>query len=258
MGQKKENAVTTLRSGVQTLGRGFAALILLAAALSATAQESLRDKLSAAIETASGNELKIVGLKRTVLSTIFEVQLNTGEILYSDISGDYIFAGDMYKTSPAGLVNLSASTRQGSNLESLNAVAESEMIIFEPAETKATLTVFTDVDCGYCRKLHGEIEQLLSYGIRVRYLAYPRGGEQSPALDKMVSVWCSDDRHKAFNQAKNGQNLPARDCDTPVLEHYQLGNQFGVNGTPALVFPDGRLIPGYIEAERLAGMLGVL
>jgi thiol:disulfide interchange protein DsbC len=164
----------------------------------------------------------------------------------------------MYRTSPSGLVNLSATSRQGTNLEKLNKIAESEMIIFEPEETKATLTVFTDVDCTYCRKLHGELDQLLAYGIRVRYLAYPRGGADSPAFPKMVSVWCSSDRHKSFNQAKNGQNLPAADCETPILDHYALGNEFGVNGTPALVFPDGRLVPGYIEATRLAAMLGVL
>ncbi len=222
-----------------------------------SAQQSLRDKLSAAIETASGNQLKITALKKTVLPTIYEVQLSTGEILYSDISGDYLFAGDMYRTSPSGLVNLSATSRQGTNLEKLNKIAESEMIIFEPEETKATLTVFTDVDCTYCRKLHGELDQLLAYGIRVRYLAYPRGAD-SPAFPKMVSVWCSSDRHKSFNQAKNGQNLPAADCETPILDHYALGNEFGVNGTPALVFPDGRLVPGYIEATRLAAMLGVL
>ncbi len=236
----------------------IAAVLLISAAFTANAQQSLRDKLAVAIEVASANELKIVQIKKTNLPTIFEVQLNTGEILYSDISGDYLFAGDMYQTSPSGLINLSASTRHGSTLEALSAVPESEMIIFEPKEVKATLTVFTDVDCTYCRKLHSEIDQILEYGIRVRYLAYPRGGQQSPALNKMISVWCSDDRVKALSQAKNDQNLPTRTCDNPVLKHYQLGNQFGVNGTPALVFPDGRLVPGYIEAERLAGMLGVL
>ena len=247
-------SVFSIRRVVATLLSVF----LLVVASGASGQQSLREKLAAAIETASGNQLEIVNLKKTVLPTIYEVQLNTGEILYSDISGDYLFAGDMYRTSPSGLVNLSASTRQSSNTEALSAVPESEMIIFEPKEVKATLTVFTDVDCTYCRKLHGELDQLLDYGIRVRYLAYPRGGANAESYAKMVSVWCSEDRHKAFNQAKNGQNLPEKACDTPILNHYALGNQFGVNGTPALVFPDGRLVPGYIEAARLAGMLGVL
>ena len=172
------------------------------------AQQSLRDKLSAAIETASGNQLKIINLKKTVLPTIYEVQLSTGEILYSDISGDYLFAGDMYRTSSTGLINLSATSRQGANLEKLNQIAESEMIIFEPEEVKATLTVFTDVDCTYCRKLHGELDQLLAYGIRVRYLAYPRGGADSPAFPKMVSVWCSSAATSHLIRRRTGKTYP--------------------------------------------------
>ena len=131
------------------------------------------------------------------------------------------------------------------------------MIIFEPEEIKASITVFTDVDCTYCRKLHSEIEKILEYGIKVRYLAYPRGGESADAYEKMISVWCSDNREKSFEQAKNGQNIPGKKCSTPILEHYALGNEFGVNGTPAIVFPDGQLIPGYIEASRLAAMLKI-
>ena len=70
-------------------------------------------------------------------------------------------------------------------------------------------------------------------------------------------MWCSEDRHRSLTQAKNGQNLPVRECETPVLEHYNLGNRLGIQGTPALIFPDGRLIPGYMEAQRLAAMLGI-
>jgi thiol:disulfide interchange protein DsbC len=114
-------SVFSIRRVVATLLSVF----LLVVASGASGQQSLREKLAAAIETASGNQLEIVNLKKTVLPTIYEVQLNTGEILYSDISGDYLFAGDMYRTSPSGLVNLSASTRQGSNTEALSAVPES-------------------------------------------------------------------------------------------------------------------------------------
>lgn len=219
--------------------------------------QSLRGKLEQAIEVASGGQLKIQSVKATQLSTIYEVQLNTGEILYSDIAGDYLFAGDMYRTSASGLINVSSSARQSRVIERLAAVPESEMIIFEPEEIKASITVFTDVDCTYCRKLHSEIEKILEYGIKVRYLAYPRGGESADAYEKMISVWCSDNREKSFEQAKNGQNIPGKKCSTPILEHYALGNEFGVNGTPAIVFPDGQLIPGYIEASRLAAMLKI-
>jgi thiol:disulfide interchange protein DsbC len=220
--------------------------------------QSLREKLSAAIETASQNQLQIVAITKTPLSNIYRVELSTGEMLYADAAGDYLFAGDMYKTSAAGLMNLSAGTRSNRTVEIIAAVPEEEMIIFAPeTETLATITVFTDVDCTYCRKLHGDIDELLARGVKVRYMAYPRGGVNADSYDKMISVWCSDDRHKSFSQAKNGQNLPARDCDTPVLKHYAMGNQLGITGTPALIMPDGTLVPGYMDVDRLTAMLNL-
>ncbi len=236
--------------------------VLLATVTASQAQnpgddQSLRGKLSQAIEAASQNQLEILGVTATPLSSIYEVELNTGEILYSDISGDYLFAGDMYKTSNAGLLNLSAGKRQQRNLNKLAAVSEDEMIIFTPDEINASITVFTDVDCTYCRKLHGDLDDLLNLGIQVRYMAYPRGGADATSYSKMISVWCSDDRKKSLTQAKNGQNLPERDCETPILEHHALGNEFGISGTPALIFPDGRVIPGYMDSERLAAMLKI-
>lgn len=244
--------------------RAFGGIFLLGAALLLFAHnaigqnESLRDRLNQSIVAASGNQLEILNIKPTPIATIYEVELNTGELLYSDASGQYLFAGDMYRATPDGLLNLSAATRQQAVLRKLADVPDGETIIFEPeGEVKATVSVFTDVDCGYCRQLHGEREQMLDYGIRLRYLAYPRGGENAESYDKMISVWCSDDRHRSLTQAKNGQNLPERDCDSPVLAHYNLGNELGIQGTPALVFPDGRLIPGYLEAPRMAAMLGI-
>lgn len=220
--------------------------------------QSLRDKLSAAIETASGNQLQIQEITATPLNNIYRVELNTGEMLYADAAGDYLFAGDMYKTSAAGLVNLSTGARTGRAQELISAVPEQEMIIFTPeTETLATLTVFTDVDCTYCRKLHGDKDELLAAGIKLRYLAYPRGGIQADSYEKMVSVWCSDDRNKSFTQAKNGQNIPAQECETPVLKHHAIGNQLGITGTPALVLPDGTVVPGYMDVARLTQMLNL-
>jgi len=236
-------------------------VLLVLASIFTTAQaqqpQSLHEKLTQAIEVASQNQLQIIGVVATPLSNIYEVELNTGEILYSDISGDYLFAGDMYQTSVAGLMNLSAGKRDLRNLDKIAAVPEDQMIIYTPDEIKASITVFTDVDCTYCRALHKDLDSLLEMGIQVRYMAYPRGGENADSYEKMISVWCSDDRHKSLTQAKNGQNLPAADCDTPVLAHYELGNELGISGTPALFFPDGKLIPGYIEPERLAAMLKI-
>lgn len=248
----------TLQRVIAVLGLAMLALtVSTSQAQSSGEPESLRAKLSQSIEVASQNQLQIISIEETPLSNIYEVELSTGEILYSDISGDYLFAGDMYETSATGLMNLSADKRQMRNLDKLAAVPEEQMIIFTPDEIKASITVFTDVDCTYCRALHRDLDTLLSLGIQVRYMAYPRGGENAESFSKMISVWCSDDRHKSLTQAKNGQNLPERECENPVLAHYELGNEFGITGTPALVFPDGRVIPGYLDPERLSAMLNV-
>ena len=234
-------------------------LVLVASTFTALAQQpqSLREKLAVAIEVASQNQLEIVSLNATALPNIYEVELNTGEVLYSDISGDYLFAGDMYQTTAEGLLNLSANKRQERNSDKIAQIPEEEMIIFTPEVVKATITVFTDVDCTYCRAFHRDLEKLMAACIEVRYMAYPRGGENAESYTKMISVWCSDDRAKALTQAKNGQDLPERNCDSPILAHYKLGNELGISGTPALVFPDGRVIPGYLETERLVEMLNI-
>ena len=130
------------------------------------------------------------------------------------------------------------------------------MIIFPAVgESRATLTVFTDVDCPYCRQLHGEIEALNGYGITVRYLAFPRTGLNTDIHAKMISTWCAADRKAMFTVAKRGGEVPAADCENPVAEQFLLGQELGVTGTPALVFEDGTLLPGYIPADTLADYL---
>lgn len=218
--------------------------------------QELISKLKQSLEVSSQGQLQILAIKDTPLTGIFEIELNTGELLYSDVTGSYLFAGDMYQTTASGLMNLSSETRQIRTKEKIANISEDEMIIYTPeVDVKATLTVFTDVDCTYCRALHKDVEELLEQGIEIRYLAYPRGGEAADSYEKMISVWCSGDRHKSLTQAKNGQNLPERECETPILDHYQLGNEIGISGTPALIFPDGRLIPGYMDVDRLVALL---
>lgn len=221
-------------------------------------ETSLRDTINTSLGAASQGQLRVESLRETPMANVVEVILSSGEILFSDKSGRFMIAGEMYMTRPDGLVNLTAETRKGQVRELLAGVPEEQMVIFEPeGDVKATISVFTDVDCTYCRRLHHDVEAINASGIRVRYLAYPRGGLESTAYPKMISVWCSDDRQRAITQAKNGQNLPARDCQNPVLNHHSLGNRIGITGTPAIVLPDGTLIPGYMDVDRLtATVLG--
>jgi thiol:disulfide interchange protein DsbC len=216
---------------------------------------ALSEKLSRTMAAASQNQLHVVAIRETAMPGLLEVELNTGELLFSDRTGDFLVTGDLFRTSDRGLINLSAEARKLKVVEMIAAVPEEEMIIYRPDEVKASITVFTDADCTFCRKLHGDLEQILDAGIEVRYLAFPRGGPASTVYPKMISIWCSEDRNKVMTQAKNGQNIPERECDNPVLEHFELGNRVGISGTPAVVLEDGSVVPGYLDVERLRALV---
>jgi thiol:disulfide interchange protein DsbC len=214
--------------------------------------QSLRDKLNRSLGGASQGQLQVIGIRETPMAGLLEVELSSGEVLFTDRAGDFLLTGDFFQATADGLVNLSNETRKLKIVAMIAAVPQEEMIIYRPEVVKESITVFTDADCTFCRKLHGDIEEILERGIEVRYLAFPRGGAASEVFPKMISIWCSDDRQKALTQAKNGQNLPERECNSPVLKHYELGNQVGISGTPALVLKDGTVIPGYLDVERLS------
>ncbi|MDW8478922.1 MAG: thioredoxin fold domain-containing protein [Xanthomonadales bacterium] len=124
-------------------------------------------------------------------------------------------------------------------------------IVFAPKERKRTLTVFTDIDCGYCRRMHQHMAEYNAAGIAIEYLFFPRAGIGSPSYEKAVSVWCSSDPRDALTRAKAGEEIPARSCDNPVLEDFELGKRIGINGTPAVITEDGVLIGGYLTPEQM-------
>ena len=174
-------------------------------------------------------------------------------LFYVSEDGKYLMQGELYDIDAR--VNLTELAETEIRLAAMQEITEDEMIIFEPKEAKHTITVFTDIDCGYCRKLHGEMEAYNDKGIRVRYLFYPRSGPNSPSFDKAVSVWCADDRNQAMTDAKTGKPVEPRTCDNPVADHYALGGTMGVRGTPAIILEDGEMLPGYVPADRLSKAL---
>jgi thiol:disulfide interchange protein DsbC len=186
------------------------------------------------------------------------IELTGGTMLYASEDGRFLFAGDLYEMRDEGLVNLADARRNVLRRELMAAVPDSEMAIFPATGTrKAAIAVFTDVDCGFCRKLHLEVPDLNARGIEVRYLAFPRQGIDSEAYLKLVSAWCSADRNDAITRLKRGETIPVKTCKNPVERQYALGHQVGVEGTPAIVFEDGSLHPGYSPAADLAKRLGL-
>ena len=203
--------------------------------------------------------LSVVAIEPAEMEGMYAVELNTGELLYSDAKGEYFMLGQLFRLSDQeGFVNLTEGKRKQQRLDQIAKIEEKDMIVF-PAEGthKATVTVFTDVDCGYCRKLHKEVPTLNKMGIQVNYLAFPRAGVGSRTYNVMESIWCAapDQRNAMMTKAKSGQQVEAKSCDSPVAQQMMLGQSVGVTGTPALVFEDGTLMPGYLPAAQLARAL---
>ena len=174
-------------------------------------------------------------------------------VLYITNDGKYLFQGSLIDI--ATRTNLSEERRKDVRIAAINDFGEDRMIIFPAEKPRHTITVFTDIDCGYCRKLHNEIDQYNDKGITVRYLMFPRSGPNSPSYDKAVSVWCEKDRRQALTDAKAGKVLPKASCENPIKKEYELGSMIGIRGTPAIILEDGEMLPGYIPADRLVKAL---
>ena len=205
-------------------------------------------------------ELPVVEIRQSELSGFFEVEVRGGTVLYMDSGADFFFAGDLYYVQPGGLINATEQARANKRRQLLDTLDEKDMVVFAPAakQLRATITVFTDIDCGYCRRMHLEVPELNRLGIAVRYLAYPRAGPGSASWDKAVAAWCADKPGVALSLAKAGKDIAMKTCANPVAEQYAMGGDFGVSGTPAVIYEDGTLQHGYLPAARLAQRLGIM
>jgi thiol:disulfide interchange protein DsbC len=176
--------------------------------------------------------------------------------VYASADGKYLFQGNFIEIDTRA--NLTDQAKSGIRKDLLVGLDDSKQISYSPEEPVHNLLVFTDIDCGYCRKLHNQMAEYNEEGIAIHYLAFPRAGIGSHAYDKAVSVWCADDPQTALTDAKNNIEPVEMKCDNPVAEQYQLGLQIGVTGTPALVTEDGLLIPGYVPPNQLRARLDAL
>lgn len=202
-----------------------------------------------------------IPIERVTLSPlpgIYQLEITGGTVFYGTADGKYLFAGDLYELGEDDLINLAEQDRIGKRQELMATVDVDDMVVFPAGgERKAVINVFTDVDCGYCRKLHNEVPELNAMGVEVRYLAYPRAGIGSESYTKIVSAWCSEDPNEAITALKSGETIPDSNCANPVAAQYELGHAVGVSGTPAIVLEDGRLLPGYMPAAALAETIGI-
>ncbi len=235
----------------------FSAFTLVArasAAVPANVEETLRKMLES-----PANGLKVASIEASEIVGMYAVQFQEGPLVYANASGQFFIVGDLFTVGPAGYVNLAEKRRDGMRAEEMAAVDAGDMIIF-PAEgeTRSHISIFTDITCFYCQKLHREVPELNKRGVEVRYLAYPRAGMESEGYRKLATAWCADNPPLILTRLKNGEAMPDNVCtDTPIAGQYQLGQALGVRGTPAIITESGQMIPGYQSVDELMVSLGL-
>jgi thiol:disulfide interchange protein DsbC len=221
-------------------------------------EEAQLAKLRTALEV-PGTGLKVSSAHSSEIPGLYEVQFNEGPLVYSTLQGEFFIVGDLYTVTQQGFVNLTDKRRDGVRKEKLAKVKLDDMIVFSPeGKARAYISVFFDDTCYYCQKLHKEVPQLNKNGVEVRYLAYPRAGVNSDAFKQLASAWCADNKQETLTRLTNKQSVALNVCkDNPVAAQYELGQQLGVQGTPAIITESGQLIPGYQSAEELMVTLGL-
>lgn len=234
-----------------TIARSFAAASLLVLAASVQAAdvdsqlESVRAKVSAMFDMIDPENVN-----PSPIGGWFTIQKGS-VVAYISADGRYLLQGDLIDLDLQ--VNLSEQSRTDARRKLVGGLKDDESILFSPAEVKHSVTVFTDVDCTYCRKLHAQIDDYMDRGIAIRYVLYPRNGPASRAWSTSEDVLCSRDRNAALTAAKLDREFETSKCDTSMLtRHFTLGQDIGLNGTPAIVFEDGTMVAGYLAPAALS------
>ncbi len=218
---------------------------------SAVAEESDLDEVRTALAKLAPG-LEPDSINPSSLEGMYEVVFGL-DVFYISADGRYLLNGSLVDIK-AGK-NLTEDKRAEGRLGLISSIDESNMIIFSPEEVKHSVTVFTDIDCMYCRRMHTEIEDLNERGIEVRYLFFPRAGLNSKSYKKAVSVWCAENQQEALTQAKLGKPVAEKTCDNPIDEHMALVKKLGLTGTPASLLANGQVVPGYLPVERYEKVL---
>jgi thiol:disulfide interchange protein DsbC len=198
-------------------------------------------------------DVKVEDVVPSPIPGLFEIRSGT-DVGYVSTDGRFYVDGDIFDMQTKD--NLTESRREEGRLQMLSKVSDADAIVFSPqGPVRHTLTVFTDVDCPYCRRMHSEMAELNRLGIRVRYLMFPRSGPDTDSWHKAEAVWCSADRRDALTRAKKGEAVKAPACKAPIAEQYALGREMGIRGTPAIITETGEYVDHYVPAAQLSEYL---
>jgi thiol:disulfide interchange protein DsbC len=206
------------------------------------------------------SDMSVQSIKKSEIDGLYVVDIGDLQPIYASKDGNFFLYGELYAVKNGSLEN---TTKHEVNLKRKNilgnALSAKDFITFKAQDEKHVVTVFTDVDCGYCRKFHSEIVEFNAQGITVNYVAFPRSGLESDSFSKIVGAWCSNDPKQTITELKQGLDPELLFCqDHPVEKHYILGQRIGITGTPAIITSSGELLPGYVPPLELLKRLNVL
>ncbi len=223
------------------------ATVLVGAGIAGAAEDGL-DKVRAEL-TARFPQIEPESIKEGPIPGFYEIRQGV-LVAYVTGEGRYLLQGEIIDLETD--TNITAAAMNTERLKLVEGLSDDEAIVFSPEKPTHTVYVFTDIDCGFCRKLHREIDQYNEKGISVHYLLYPRGGPGAASWTKAEKVWCADDRNDALTRAKNDQPFETQECDASIVSrHFAMGRDVGLRGTPAIVTETGELVSGYMPPAQL-------
>ena len=229
----------------------FKSAVLVLSLLSACGVLADEDQITKAIAKAMPS-IKVDSVRPSEVKGLYEITVGAN-IFYTSEDGKYLIQGKIFDL--AARKDITEAKLAEARIAAIHKLGEERMITFNAKIKKYDVYVFTDIDCGYCRKFHSEIDQYLAEGISVHYIFFPRAGKDSDSYKKAVSVWCAKDRNAALTAAKKGDNLKTATCANPVDQQMALGLEVGVRGTPMIVSSKGVAFPGYLPPKQLAEAL---
>ena len=232
---------------MNTLLRIFTLFVTISAATQVSADDIAELKASLA-KTLPQYEASYI--EKTPVEGIYQVIIG-GQVIYMTKDARYMIDGNLIDLSTKK--NYTEDAMSGIRLSQIEKLGEDKMVVYTPETIKHTITVVTDIDCPYCRRLHNEMDQYMAGGVQVRYIFMPLKGKGD--FRTTVSVWCAKDRNEALDMAKAGAELEAKDCENPIDEHLSVSRNLGVRGTPAIILQNGNMLPGYVPASKLIAEL---
>jgi len=227
----------------------FVFVLSLSASLSVSAEVSGVDQVRQALAK-SMPAVQPTKISATAIDGLYEVIVGS-QVVYMSVDARYMIEGDLIDLDTKE--NVTENAKSVIRLAAINDLGAGKMLVYRPEKVKNVITVVTDIDCPYCRRLHSEIPDYLKNDVEVRYIFMPLKG--SSDMKKTISVWCSDDQQMALDIAKSGGEVDDKSCDNPIRDHLKLARELGVRGTPAIILEDGQMLPGYVPFDKLVAEL---